>query len=596
LARAVRERLLVRVIGVRRRKTTTFFECRQNNQYVQVVVDSTQARFHAGDFVAFQGSWLPSRTRERGTGELELLADSAELLSRPTSSAWSELERREHREPLVARARALAVAEHQLRERNFLRVETPVLMGDEAVAGPTHPFLVRQGQERAYLCVNNLVAQQRFQAAGLARVYQLSRLFWAQRFHNRFSLNEFSLLELSQAGACVDDLRELAEVLLEALRTTLVAELGTEHWPNLARPLSGLPVVPYHEALGLVLSRGAGTSGSAHVLPPTTDEVLCTKLGCPGYWLVAAPVHTAPFYARRRRNADGCELACSLELRLSGAPDAGAGSEWNIDIESAAARLAGRRDDAAVEYLSMLRSGFPSAAGFSLGIDRVLMHLLSVSNIRRMVTAPRKVKTFNDAPVSRPRTEGGEVSAPRRGQCAELSARARAASAALHALSACLEARGFLPVLTSLLQSRPHAKDEVPEVDWFGRQVQLVGLDGTSHRELVCAGPARIYEVGPCWPSAPWWAPGYVLRATWIGDQLDEVRQVGTELLALLDCSASARQLAPRSLDTGDGWMWQRAEAILAAGRTCAASPDGLHPPLCELWLHLERLGVSFGP
>jgi len=69
----------------------------------------------------------------------------------------------------------------------------------------------------------------------------------------------------------------------------------SEH--RLAHDLVDLPVLSYSDVVELAQRSGLDVDGR-HVLPRGTNKVVCRDLDAPGYWVVAPPADTTPYYAR----------------------------------------------------------------------------------------------------------------------------------------------------------------------------------------------------------------------------------------------------------------------------------------------------------
>lgn len=555
--------LIARVLAVARLKSVTFLYCRSNSRVFQAVLESSPPPdLCSGSFISARGEWQPYGGKRPGFGPHELLVKSIDMLAVPADYSWRAQEEPRRRMLLRARSEALGAVETYFAGAEFVRVETPLIVGQEAAAGTTRPFEVRQGNESAYLTVNNLITQQKYQQAGLQRVYQFSRLFWAHKLRNRFSANEFQLLEYSLRGT-VESIREVTEAIMEAIRCTL-AELWTsaaaktwaQEMPSgLVQPLKGLPVLSHDQVMQYCYDANLRLEGQAHVLPTAVDAIILKKVHAPGYWLVDSPGETSPFYARRRVGAGNRVFSCDVELRLGGVPNVGAGSEWNTDPGVAELAVQSWSNaNVAAGYVSFLRNGLPGASGFTLGLDRLLMGLLGVGHVDQLTVEPRHVHTFRNSPSARFPLQRNVAPCELRIQhCVPNASACTRAAAALRSATRLLDSSGFLPCTTSAVGAwweRGWSNNSGPEIAWFESVASFTGLSALRHHRLLTEGVERIYEIGALVPSEPWWNPGVGLAVSWVGNSLREVLVLARRVLnCFIDgISPHPRQEAKRTV------------------------------------------------
>jgi lysyl-tRNA synthetase class 2 len=349
----------------------------------------------------------------------------------------------------VFRARSLLVRSLRrfLDERAFLEVETPLLhpLRGGATAKPfsTHHNTLDMS---LYLRIAPELYLKRLLVGGLERVYEIGRAFRNEGVSTRHN-PEFTILEFYMAYATVDDLIALTEELLRDVDAAVSAAhptLCAERPFSLAEPFARVPMK--QAILDRVARSGqegfastpfdgldAETLSSASRLDalirarldslPKDARAPLTKYTAHGeriyvlYELLAEPDLPRLYRSRdgskslpvfileypyevsplARRNDENPAFVDRFELFIEGREVANAFSELN-DPEDQAARFRAQLDnrergdeeamDYDADYIRALSYGMPPAAGFGLGVDRLVMTLCNQPSIRDVLLFP----------------------------------------------------------------------------------------------------------------------------------------------------------------------------------------------------------------
>jgi lysyl-tRNA synthetase class 2 len=353
--------------------------------------------------------------------------------------------------PEVARAfRARSLVVRALRgfldERGFLEVETPLLhpLRGGATAKPfkTHHNTLDM---ELYLRIAPELYLKRLIVGGLDRVYEIGRCFRNEGVSTRHN-PEFTMLEFYMAYARMEHLIELSEAMfLEVDRA--VREAYPEYAHNRSFTFNhGFKKVKMRDAIVERVARANDLGGTpfdgvldAEVLRspdrlaallkekhdslPTEMRAVLKKCHAHGerifalYELLVEPDLTRmyrtpdqmlslPVYITEypfevsplaRRNDQEPEFVDRFELFVEGREVANAFSELN-DAEDQAARFRAQLDnrergdeeamDYDADYIRALSYGMPPAAGFGLGVDRLVMTLCNQPSIRDVLFFP----------------------------------------------------------------------------------------------------------------------------------------------------------------------------------------------------------------
>jgi lysyl-tRNA synthetase class 2 len=351
----------------------------------------------------------------------------------------------------VFRARSIIIRAIRgfLDTRRFLEVETPLLhqVRGGATAKPFHTHHNALDLS-LYLRIAPELYLKRLLVGGFDRVYEIGRTFRNEGISTRHN-PEFTLLEFYMAYATYSDLMDLAVELFRAVDAELTAALPhlTEgrtfdlaaEWKRvpmrravldrLARSGEGdIPKTPWSEVLDESVLYGAPEKLAAAfaTMRDRVDAVTRKQLDRATkhgervfllYELLAEPelvkLYRTPDGARSvpvfvteypfevsplaRRNDENPDYVDRFELFLDGKEVSNAFSELNDPDDQAArfhAQLENRDkgDEEAMDfdadYIRALEHGMPPAAGYGLGVDRLVMLLCNQPSIRDVLLFP----------------------------------------------------------------------------------------------------------------------------------------------------------------------------------------------------------------
>jgi len=302
-------------------------------------------------------------------------------------------------EVLRARAKMLADIRRYFAQAGVLEVETPLACSTGGTDPALQPLIARykgpvfpNGAD-LYLQTSPEFAMKRLLAAGTGPIYQVCKAFRdgeAGRLHNP----EFSILEWYRPGF---DLSRLIDEVADVVRLALdVPALPVERrgYGELFQAAFGLEVhaVSGEDLRALALRQNIlGAEGMELDRDGWLDLLLShfiqPELGKDGLCFVTD--YPASQAALARLNTDG-RTAARFELFLHGVELANGFHEL-VDVEEQAARFEAEncvrrsRGLSAVKIdrrlLGALQHGVPDCAGVAVGLDRVLMRRLGITDI-----------------------------------------------------------------------------------------------------------------------------------------------------------------------------------------------------------------------
>jgi lysyl-tRNA synthetase class 2 len=340
----------------------------------------------------------------------------------------------------VFRARSLIVQtlRAELDGRGFLEVETPLLhsVRGGATAKPFHTHHNALDLD-LYLRIAPELYLKRLLVGGFDRVYEIGRNFRNEGISTRHN-PEFTMLEFYQAYATYEDLMDLAEAMLKAVDSVVrqrFADLVENRPFDLQAPWARVPMrdalVAGANAAGHAITRAdvdddTKLEAFAQKLLPSLEHAERKHLGGSRthgervfalYEILAEPrlpelyrspdgTHSVPVFITEypfevsplaRKNDADPRWVDRFELFVEGREVANAFSELN-DPDDQAERFRAQLDnrdrgdeeamDFDEDYIRALSVGMPPAAGFGLGVDRLVMLLCNQASIRDVLLFP----------------------------------------------------------------------------------------------------------------------------------------------------------------------------------------------------------------
>ncbi|MCG9126274.1 lysine--tRNA ligase [Candidatus Poribacteria bacterium] len=380
-----------------------------------------------GDIIGVSGTVFRTRT-----GELTILADSIELLSksiRPLPEKWHGLQDKQTRyrqryadlimnpevkDVFIKRTKIVQAIRDMLNDDNFIEVETPVLQPIYGGAS-ARPFTTYHNtlDQPLYLRIANELYLKRLIVGGFDRVYEFSRDFRNEgmdRDHNP----EFTMLELYQAYADYQEIMELTENLIaqtvEKLHGTTKIQYQEQEL-DFTPPWNRITMVESikqnsdfdpeslsdDELYTKVVNAGielAGDESKGEIIAELFDTFVEDKLIQPTF-IYDYPIEVSPFAKKKPENPEYVER---FEFFISGMEVGNAFSELNDPIDQRqrfleqASNLEKGDEEAFMvdeDYLRALEYGMPPTGGLGIGIDRLTMLLTDQYSIRDVILFPQ---------------------------------------------------------------------------------------------------------------------------------------------------------------------------------------------------------------
>ena len=278
----------------------------------------------------------------------------------------------------------------------FTEIASPKLLAAASESG-ANVFPVTYFAQQAFLAQSPQFYKQ-IMVGVFERVYEVGPVFRAEPHKTTRHINEYVSLD-AEFGFIADHFTVMA--LLTRLLRHVVARLAADHADLLAAFPAALPVVPesiphlfFPDAQALILERYGEDCRGEPDLAPQHERWLgewarethgSDFLFVTGYPMVKRPFYTHPDPARPA-------YSNSFDLLFRGLEVVTGGQRLHRYADYLAALDRAHLSPAPFEqYLEAMRYGMPPHGGFAIGLERFLMQLTGLSNVREATLFPRDI-------------------------------------------------------------------------------------------------------------------------------------------------------------------------------------------------------------
>jgi aspartyl-tRNA synthetase len=303
---------------------------------------------------------------------------------------WIDLRKPEIAAIFKIRNEVINSVHEYLQSQQFIEVHTPKIIGSSSEGG-TDMFKVQYFEREAFLAQSPQLYKQSLMATGFDRVYEIAWYFRAEEHNTRRHLNESTAVDLEMAFIKNE---EEVMVILEHLVHHMWkrASQCDQELAILKKELT-VPTLPfsrftYDDVITKLHDHNSSIAWGQDL--GTEEEKLFGEImkekGVEFYFITQYPLESKPFYTM----PEGDKYSRSFDLECKGV-ELASGSQRVHDVTLLNKRL--RACDLNPEdfssYLKAFSYGMPPHGGFGFGIERFLMELLDISNIRECILFPR---------------------------------------------------------------------------------------------------------------------------------------------------------------------------------------------------------------
>ncbi|PGG95751.1 aspartate-tRNA(Asn) ligase [Blastomyces parvus] len=299
-----------------------------------------------------------------------------------------------------------------LDSQGFIEIHTPKLQASATESGAS-VFEVKYFSREAFLAQSPQLAKQMAIASDFERVYEIGAVFRAENSNTHRHLTEYTGLDIEMA---------IEEHYHEALETvdTVLKEIFKGIYGRYRREvdiiknqfphedlvwLDETPIIPFAEGIKLLNESGWRRDGEE--LPTNEDlgtrdeirlgELIKEKYHTDYYILDKFPKAARPFYAME--DPENPNLTNSFDIFVRGQEIVSGGQRIHDEkILEQRMREVGINPATMEDYMEGFRWGAPPHAGAGIGLERLIMLILKLGNIRLASLFYRDPKSFQDMP------------------------------------------------------------------------------------------------------------------------------------------------------------------------------------------------------
>lgn len=267
--------------------------------------------------------------------------------------------------------------------RGFTEIQSPKLV-QTATEGGSHTFQVSYFDRAAYLAQSPQLYKQ-IMVGVFERVYEVGPVFRAEPHDTARHINQYTSLDVELGF--IDSHADVMAILVEVLRE-MFAEIAT-CTAELALLGATLPVIP--ETVPVVHFTEAQPAPEPDLSPEDERRVGAWALkehGSDLVFVTGYPMTKRPFYTHP--DPERPAHSRSFDLLFRGTELVTGGQRLHRHADYLAALDArGMSREPIESYLTAFANGMPPHGGFAIGLERLLMQLLGLPNIRLAVLFPR---------------------------------------------------------------------------------------------------------------------------------------------------------------------------------------------------------------
>jgi len=279
-----------------------------------------------------------------------------------------------------------------LSSSGFIQVHTPKITISSPEGG-TEVFKINYFGRDAYLVQSPQLYKQIMMATGFDRVYEVAWYFRAEEHDTSRHLNESTAMDVEMAFIeSEEDVMRIGEEMVKAVLERIMEEREKEIeilGANIDIPQTPFTRITYDE-VSEILERKADFKWGDD-LGTDEEKIVGKEVDEQFYFITRFPLKTKPFYAM----PDG-EYARAFDMACNGT-EISSGAQRIHDYNMLVGRMEelGMNIDNFKEYLKAFRYGMPPHGGFGFGIERFLMEILGLGNIRECILFPRDKKRIS---------------------------------------------------------------------------------------------------------------------------------------------------------------------------------------------------------
>ncbi len=290
------------------------------------------------------------------------------------------------------KAMMVELIEEAVRSNGFTQVYTPKINAAGAEGG-AELFKIEYFDKPAFLAQSPQLYKQILMSTGLDRVFELGPAFRAELSNTNRHVTEF--ISFDGEMSWIENEEEVMAMIEEIVDHVLkgLKEKGKRQLEILGKdinvPARPYPILTYSECLKMVQDAGLPLK-EGDDLGTEGEKIIGDKMAEKGvdlYFIAEYPEEAKPFYIMEK---DGTPYSFSFDLDYKGQEISSGGQrEHRYDKLVARMEKKGLNPEDFQFYLEAFEFGMPPHGGWGIGIERLLVKMLDLGNIREAILFPR---------------------------------------------------------------------------------------------------------------------------------------------------------------------------------------------------------------
>ncbi len=306
------------------------------------------------------------------------------------------------------RAKVIEAGSTWLRANGFTEIHTSNILGASSEGG-TDTYKFDYFGKKVFLAQSPQLYKQMLMASGFDKVFEVGWYFRAEKHNTVRHLNESTAFDIEQAFiGSEEDVMQTIEGLLSHIWTEVVTETPDEVavlGADVKVPRQPFRRVRYEDALTIINHELQAPDIEADLrIPPLkfgddigsqAEKVLWRAMKRDGhdfYFITKWPLAPKPFYVMPEDGTMDSRLCRGFDLDYRGVELISGGQRIHdpVLLEQGIRRW-GLDPKDFTAYLEAFKYGMPPHGGCGIGIERIIMMMLGLPNIREAILFPRDV-------------------------------------------------------------------------------------------------------------------------------------------------------------------------------------------------------------
>lgn len=270
-------------------------------------------------------------------------------------------------------------------ENDFVEIITPRIIAS-ATEGGAALFPLPYFDRVAYLAQSPQLFKEQM-VIGFEKVFEIGPFFRAEPFNTTKHLNEFTSIDIEVAFADMYDVMSICEKMVKYVHEKIIEKCKNEL--EVLGVEVTVPQVPfkrlrYEEVISRLNDKGVKVNFGDDIGSEELKNL--EELAGEYYFITHWPSRAKPFYIKM--NSDGTSESFDLNY---GPLELGSGGTREENKEKLIKQLIDKNLNPSnfSYHLKAFGYGMPPHAGWGVGLERLLMSILKIDNIREVVLYPR---------------------------------------------------------------------------------------------------------------------------------------------------------------------------------------------------------------